>query len=179
MQENELVTRAKFGDKQALGQIIEMYYSDVYKFLVRRHGNIDIAQDVTQNTFLKFSQSLSGYADKGKLRGFIFTIAVSCSNDFFRASRSHDLSLEEYEDTANEASPESSYELSDERERIKSIVLSLPQGQRDVVILRYYHDMTHKAISKVLDIPVATVKTRLFRANNTLRKMLKGEYNEQ
>ncbi len=176
MQERELIVRAKMGDKEALGEIVELYYKEIYLFLSRRLGDSFAAEDLTQDTFLKFTRYLPGYIDKGKLRAYLFTLAVNCSNDRFRKMRP----LVPFEDgfLPEERAPEDVEEALEQSERayrVKKAVLNLPRPQRDAVILRYYHGMRQKEIATILDIPVSTVKTRLHRANKVLCESLKGE----
>lgn len=68
MDEKELVCRAKLGDKEALNEIVDVYYDEIYRFLYRRMGNKAAAEDVTQDTFIKFIKNLPYY--KEKKRGF-------------------------------------------------------------------------------------------------------------
>ena len=61
-------------------------------------------------------------------------------------------------------------------ETVKNAVMSLSPKQRDVVLLRYYHDMKIKEIAEVLNIPQSTVKTQLYRGEKNLKNLLKGEF---
>ena len=171
-----MVYQARFGDKVALGTIIEAYYDDVYQFLARRHGDAFAAQDITQNAFLKFSQSLSDYREQGKLRSYIFTLAINCSNDYFKIAASREIPTEDEQFDGIMANDDEAIKIFEKREIVRKAVLSLERGRRDVVILRYYHDMKHSEIAEILGIPTATVKTRLFRAKRELSEKLKGEF---
>ena len=70
MDEKELVQSAKIGDKEALNELIERYYDEVYRFLYRRMGSKAAAEDVTQDTFIKFIKNLPYYKEKNKLKVF-------------------------------------------------------------------------------------------------------------
>ncbi|HZK21808.1 MAG TPA: RNA polymerase sigma factor [Oscillospiraceae bacterium] len=174
MRDKQLLIGARLGDKAALSEVVERYYNDIYKFLVRRTGSPFIAEEVTQNTFLKFISTLENYKEKNKLRGYLFTIAINCSNDYFRSERKA-VSLNSFEDCKANTDVEGEIEEISHRERVKKALGTLPEWQRDVVILRYYHDMKLKEIAKVLDIPVSTAKTRLHRASKVLKEKLEGE----
>ncbi len=168
MDEKELVQRAKIGDKEALNEIIEMHYDEIYKFLYRRMGNKVAAEDVTQDTFIKFIKNLPNYKEKNKLKSFLFTIAINTSNDFFRRHKQETslLSLDNVGDeiTENEALQK------EEALIVRQAVLSLPDVQRDVIILRFYHDLKIKEIASVQKVPIPTVKTRLRRALKALKE---------
>ena len=172
MKEKELIYRAKCGDKSALGEIIEKYYSDIYCFLCRRIGDKNYAEDLTQDVFLKFSVSLPQYKEQNKLKSYLFAIAVNSSNDYFRNNKD-----EPVENNLENVSNKSQFEKELEKaQTVKNAVMSLSPKQRDVVILRYYHDMKIKEIAEALSIPQSTVKTRLYRGEKNLKTLLKGEF---
>lgn len=171
MKEKELIYRAKCGNKDALGEIIEKYYSDIYSFLCRRIGDKSYAEDLTQDVFLKFSVSLPQYKEQNKLKSYLFAIAVNSSNDYFRRNKE-----ELVENNFDYISYKTQFEKELEKaQAVKNAVMSLSPKQRDVVVLRYYHDMKIKEIAEVLGIPQATVKTQLYRGEKNLKNLLKGE----
>ncbi len=168
LRDKELVQQAKFGDKDALSQIVKQYYNDVYLFLYRRLGDSYSAEDITQEVFLKFTQSLQQYKEKDKLKSYLLSIAINCSNDYYRKSKREVLSDEV------EMSGETLNVDSDIRDCIKSALMKLPEEQRNVIILRYYHDMKIKEISHVINCSQSTVKSRLYRGEKQLKEILKG-----
>ena len=147
MDEKDLVCRAKIGDKEALNKLIEKYYDEVYSFLYRRMGNKAAAEDVTQDTFLKFIKNLPHYREKNKLRSFLFTVAINTSNDFFRRHTQEASLLSP--GNADEETAEDETKQREEALIVRKAVLSLPDVQRDVIILRFYHDMKIKEIAAV------------------------------
>lgn len=173
MQDKDLIRAAKFGDKNALSELVEKYYEEVYAFLFRRLGGRPVAEDLTHETFIKFIENLPCYKENNKLKAYIFTIAYNLSNDYFRKIKKEaSLQIEESE--------ESIYMTEDivlKREKlaaVKQAIELLPKQQRDVIILRYYHDMKISEISYVTATPVSTVKTRLRRGQKALQVKLKG-----
>lgn len=168
MDEKELVYRAKLGDKEALNEIIEIYYDEIYKFLYRRMGNKAAAEDVTQDTFIKFIKNLPYYKEKNKLKSLLFTIAINTSNDFFRRYK-QDLSFLTLDNIGEEITEDETLQK-EETLIVRQAVLSLPDVQRDVIILRFYHDLKIKEIASVQKVPVPTVKTRLRRALKALKE---------
>lgn len=171
MQDKEMIHRAKCGDKESLGLIVEKYYNDIFLFLCRKSCDRFYAEDLTQEVFLKFTQSLPQYKEKNKLKAYLMAIAVNCSNDFYR-NKNIELNVDEVE------FPDSDTDL--ENNTVISIIIEgalnkLPPEQKDIVILRYYHDLKIKEIAEILCVPSSTVKTRLYRAEKTLKILLKGE----
>lgn len=168
MDEKELIQKAKIGDKEALNEIIEIYYDEIYKFLYRRMGNKAAAEDVTQDTFIKFIKNLPYYKEKNKLKSFLFTIAINTSNDFFRRHK-QEASLLSLDKAGDEITKDET-EQKEEALIVRQAVLSLPDVQRDVIILRFYHDLKIKEIASVQKVPIPTVKTRLRRALKALKE---------
>ena len=168
MDEKELIQKAKIGDKEALNEIIEIYYDEIYKFLYRRMGNKAAAEDVTQDTFIKFIKNLPYYKEKNKLKSFLFTIAINTSNDFFRRHK-QEASLPSLDNAGDEITKDET-EQKEEALIVRQAVLSLPDVQRDVIILRFYHDLKIKEIASVQKVPIPTVKTRLRRALKALKE---------
>ncbi|MGN0569140.1 MAG: RNA polymerase sigma factor [Candidatus Fimenecus sp.] len=168
MDEKELVCRAKLGDKEALNEIVDMYYDEIYRFLYRRMGNKAAAEDVTQDTFIKFIKNLPYYKEKNKLKSFLFTIAINTSNDYFRRYKQEIFFLTL--DNIGEEITEDKTLQKEDALIVREAVLSLPDIQRDVIILRFYHDLKIKEIASVQEVPVPTVKTRLRRALKALKE---------
>ena len=169
MRDKELVQQAKYGDKEALSQIVRRYYNEVYLFIYRRLGDSYSAEDITQEVFLKFTQCLPQYKEKDKLKSYLLSIAINCSNDHYRKTKREvlDENIEITEETAVHFD-------TDMRECIKSALLQLPDEQRNVIILRYYHDLKIREIARVTGCSQSTVKSRLYRGENQLKEILKG-----
>lgn len=168
MDEKELVCRAKIGDKEAINELIEIHYDEVYSFLYRRMGNQAAAEDVTQDTFIKFIKNLPYYKERNKLKSFLFTVAINASNDFFRRHK-QETSLLPLDNVGEEFAENKA--LQKEKEVIvRQAVLSLPDVQRDVIILKFYHDLKIKEIASIQKVPIPTVKTRLRRALRELKE---------
>lgn len=173
MQDKDLIRAAKFGDKNALSELVEKYYDEVYAFLFRRLGGRSAAEDLTQETFIRFIENLPHYKEKNKLKACIFTVAYNLSNDYFRKiKRETSLQDKELEDSINVT--EETVLKSEKAVVVKQAIESLPKAQMDVIILRYYHDMKISQIAAVTAVPVFTVKTKLRRAQKALADKLKG-----
>lgn len=173
MQDKDLIRAAKFGDKNALSELVEKYYDEVYAFLFRRLGGRSAAEDLTQETFIRFIENLPHYKEKNKLKACIFTVAYNLSNDYFRKiKRETSLQDKELEDSINVT--EETVLKSEKAVVVKQAIESLPKAQMDVIILRYYHDMKISQIAAVTAVPVSTVKTKLRRAQKALADKLKG-----
>ena len=166
MEEAKLVRRAVLGDAPALEELIMRYYDAIHAFCCRRMGGAAAGVDACQDTFLKMVQNLPRYREKGYFKSWLYTIAANCCNDAFRKKRP-EASLDAAVPDAGSVTHESENGM-----LIREALNKLPGEQKEVVILRYYHDFSTKDVARIQRVPAATVKTRLHRGLKKLRKIL-------
>jgi RNA polymerase sigma-70 factor (ECF subfamily) len=136
-------------------------------------GDVQLAEDAAQETFLRAWQNLPSYRPQTPLRSWLYRIAVNAGTDMLR--REKRILPDDIEDLGlpdGRPSPES---LVSHRERtimVQEAILSLPEASRAVLVLREYEGMSYQEISSTLDIPVGTVMSRLNYARKTLRAKL-------
>lgn len=176
MREKDIIRDLKNGDMKQIEYIVSIYYGEIYRYLCRKLGNETEAQDVTQEVFVKFFANLHTYQERGKLRNYLFKLATNASNDVFRKSRPT-LSFDEA-DTLQDAqmTPSEVVEKREEKERVKEALQVLPASQREVIILRFYHELPFWDIARITDSNLSTVKTRYRRGMETLKRILEVEY---
>jgi RNA polymerase sigma-70 factor (ECF subfamily) len=176
-----LIAKAKGGDMGALGLLIENCYDNIYKYIVRRTGNAQIAPDLTQTVFLKLTACIGGYKFIGKFSNFIFTVAVNVCNDYFRkmeppcedAGKAGDGAVAGASNTAD--APEERLLESEMAAIVRQGLSTLSDLQRETVILRYYHDMKVKDIANVTGVSVPTAKSRLKQSVDKLKRFMDKE----
>lgn len=105
------------------------------------------------------------------MRAYLFKIAINCCNDYYRQTKAS-LPLDALPNSAENYTkdPQQTVEADEEGRKVTSILSSLPQNQKDVLILRYYHNMKPREIASCLSLPVTTIKTRLGRAKKSFAK---------
>lgn len=147
------------------------HYDEIYLFILRRCGSEENAKDICQNTFMKLASSAKTYTEQGKIRAYLFKIAINCCNDYYRNEKNH-LPLFSAENLAaeSEKSPPHIAEAKEKQARVIKTLSKLTPAQKDILLLRYCHDMKPREIAACLSIPVATVKTRLSRAKKSFIK---------
>ncbi|GHU79049.1 RNA polymerase sigma factor [Clostridia bacterium] len=170
-----LIAKAKRGDKNALGLLIESYYDNIYKYIVRRTGNTQIAPDLTQDVFLKLTASIGGYKFTGKFSNFVFTIAVNICNDYFRRKKPDYEDVDSLKDERSENAPEKRLLESEAAAVIRRGLDELSDTQRETVVLRYYHNMKVKDIAQVTNVSVSTAKSRLKQSVDKLKRYIDKE----
>lgn len=167
-----LIRKAQKGDVAALEKLIEQHYDNIFSYLYRKTGNTDIAEDLTQEVFLRLVNTLSRYRPTGKISNYIFTIAVNTANDYFRKNR---LFVQE---DVNSLIIDAGVDIEDffirqeQFSRLKEAIRELPDKQKDAILLRYFHDMKIKDISKITGANTSTVKSRISQGLKKLKILL-------
>ena len=174
--ETQLVTQAQNGDRNAFSELVRLHAQGVLNVIYRMCGDVHLAEDAAQETFIRAWQNLSSYRPQTSLRNWLYRIAVNVGTDMLRKEKRilpdaiEDLHL-----------PDSGLELESlvsQQERtalVQKAILSLPDASRAVLVLREYEGLSYQEISSTLDIPVGTVMSRLSYARNLLKAKLEPQ----
>ena len=171
--ETELVTRAQNGDRNAFSELVRTHAQGVLNVIYRMCGDMQVAEDAAQETFIQAWLRLSSYRPRTSLRNWLYRIAVNTAIDMLRKDKRilpdavEDLSL-----TDSGPSPEVLATSSERMEMVQKAVLALPDASRAVLVLREYEGFSYQEIADALDIPVGTVMSRLNYARKLLRERL-------
>jgi RNA polymerase sigma-70 factor (ECF subfamily) len=168
------IQRGQTGD---LVTLVERHYSILMGYLYRMTGgNRMLSEDMAQETFLRVLKGIGGYQYPRPFKPWLYAIAANLTRNFFKqADTRHTISAEDeaYGETHNDLdSPEGSLLASDEAQQVVGALKLLPTHQREVVILRYYQELSLGEIAEILDIPVGTVKSRLSLGLRRLREAM-------
>jgi len=167
-----LVEKAQKGDTQAFGEIYDALVKPVYRYVYYR-VNREIAEDLTEETFLKAWQNLSKYKQgKHPFSAWVFRIAHNLVVDHYRK---HEESAEIDENFADEkahASPSYEINLKLNEVRLKKALKTLPENYQQVIILKYINEEENAVIAKVIGKSEGAVRTLQFRALEKLRRIL-------
>ena len=174
----KLIQQVLQGDPDAFGPLVKKYQKGVHALVWRKIGDFHIAQEVTQDAFLNAYQKLGTLKNHNLFAGWLYVIASNLCLDWLRKNRLPMESLD-VEDT-NEVDKVSYSQYTVEkreseadenrREVVKDLLKKLPESERTVMTLHYLGEMTIKTISEFLGVSQNTVKSRLSRARNRLRK---------
>jgi RNA polymerase sigma-70 factor, ECF subfamily len=177
--ERKLVERAKSGERAAVRELIDLHKDRLFGFIWRMVRDHHEAEDVCQDAFLKAFASLNTFSTDYRFSTWLFTIAYRVCLNRLRRKRaltgadvqvsSLPLETDETPSTVLE-----SREASELRQGIWSAVDRLTAPQRAAVLLFYRHEMSCQEISRVVQLPLATVKSHLHRARARLREMLES-----
>lgn len=175
--EQRLVARARDGDRTAFREIVERYEGLVAATVIGMLGKGAEADDVGQRTFIRFYKALDQYRGEGGVAPYLTRIAVNLSlNEIDRRNRRRRrfTSRDAENVRAHEPAMDGARELQrfDEEEKIHRAIQRLDPIHRSVVVLRLMNGYSTKETAELLDIPVGTVLSRLYRAQNNLRELL-------
>lgn len=176
----EEVIKSQNGDSQAMENLYNEFYDDVFFICLKIIGNYHDAQDITQETFLQAFQAVYNLNDPISFKSWISKIAanksINHSKHIGKMIITEEEKLDEIIDEINgndflfEVSPEERAIENDVRETLLSIIEKLPDEQKTTVFLFYYENMTIKEISEIFCCSENTVKSRLLYARKFIRK---------
>lgn len=178
--EASLVERHRQGDDRAFGEIYEQFESMVYNLALRMSGNAADADDISQETFLRAFRHLKRFKGKSSLKTWLFRIALNCSNTRLRRrGRRRARNIEDGEAELERAadagrSPEEAAVAADLSETFRAGLAALPVHYREAVLLRDFEDMNYEQIAEVLGVRLGTVRSRIARGRDLLRKRMEA-----
>jgi RNA polymerase sigma-70 factor (ECF subfamily) len=166
-----LIAASQAGDGQAFGELVRRYERAVYNLALRTLQDRTEAEDAAQEAFFKAYRAIATFRPGAKFSTWIFTICYRGCCD--RLAKRKRFSGEELPDHADpSAGPGDLAERDDEARRLRAAIDGLPEKYRTVITLFHLQEKQYEEIATVLNLPLGTVKTHLFRAKELLRKAL-------
>jgi RNA polymerase sigma-70 factor, ECF subfamily len=174
--ESVLIEQAQHGDRNAFGELVCRYYPGVVRVVYRLCGDSGLAEDMTQEAFLRGWINLPSFHPQSSLRNWLYRIAVNATLDVLRRKSEETLETEAAQMIPDQADgPEMTLIEKERVALLQQAMHSLPEAARSVLVLREYGGLSYQEIASVLDVPVGTVMSRLNYARNRLRELLKGQ----
>jgi len=177
--DTQLVQAAVGGDKEAFGRLVERYQDRVFNTLVRVLGSRDDARDIVQDAFVQAFVKLDSFRGDAKFYTWLYRIAMNLALSHRRRRRpteSLDMTKENVGEEPVAQQPTAAQELI-ERERAEQLqlaLLKLNEEHRQILVLRELESFSYETISDILELPVGTVRSRLFRARIQLKEQLQA-----
>ncbi|PYZ91907.1 RNA polymerase sigma factor SigW [Salipaludibacillus keqinensis] len=179
----KIILEVKKGNQEAFSELMDIYKDKVYHIVYRMLGNVHEAQDVSQEAFLRAFMNIDSYDTNRKFSTWLFRIATNLAIDRLRKKKPN-FHLEDQvagtEDltyysqfSSDEELPEDQVVQWEMQEWVQEEIMQLPPKYRSAIILKYLEDLSLKEIGEILNLPVATVKTRIHRGREALRKRLR------
>ncbi len=176
--EQHCIQRVLAGDANAFEPLVQAYEKTVYNLALRTLGNVQDAEDVTQEAFLKAYRSLDSFRGDSKFSVWLYRIVSNLCLDLLRSRQrkpAQSLTVEdddgeigELEISDEHFSPEKLLDRKLTRESVQRGLASLPDDARQILLLRELKGLSYEEIADVLDLEPGTVKSRIFRARKKL-----------
>ncbi|MDJ0838610.1 MAG: sigma-70 family RNA polymerase sigma factor [Acidobacteriota bacterium] len=181
--DTELVKLAQKGEGRAFDILVARYQTKVTHLVYRYVKDTDTALDLVQDIFLKIFKNLVRFKGESKFSSWLFRVAVNdCIDHLRKVKVRKEQSLDYYQsggfDVVDEHRDQKTaevLELKQDRQRVRRALESLPEKQKAVVVMKVYEEMTFDDISEIVQEPVSTVKSRLYKALNTLGSSLRRQ----
>jgi RNA polymerase sigma-70 factor, ECF subfamily len=170
------------GDHNAFGEVVDLYKDKVYVICYRMIGNRHEAEDLTQEAFIRAFVNIERYHINRKFSTWLYRIATNLCIDRIRKKKPDYYldaeikgadGLTMYSQIASDdLLPEAEVVNMELQDVIQQHILNLPEKYRTVIVLKYIEELSLNEISEMLELPIGTVKTRLYRGREALRKQL-------
>lgn len=163
------------GDQRIFKIIFDEFQPRLYRFLWLKVRNIQQAEDLVQETFLRFWKARGQLRDESRVEVYLFRIAANLAADFFRQrTPSHAPLAAETGLWHALQTDESVHELEQLSQAVAAIVATLPEGPATAFLLSRYEDMTYERIAEVMGLSIKTVEKHIGKALRILREKLQG-----
>lgn len=180
---DDLVLAAQKGDLESFNQLVLLYQGRIFNLAVRISGDVDLAEDITQNTFLSAFRCLPRFRN-GSFYCWLYRIATNACYDEHRRRKKHPVMSLEYADDVEERTlphynvsshwilPEKEYERHEIDHVVQQALNQLDADQRTVIVLVDLQEFDYQEAARVLGVPIGTVKSRLARGRLQLQQFL-------
>lgn len=174
--DDELIERVRKGETRFFADLVHRYQDPVYGMTLRFVRSAGDAEDLAQEAFLRAYRGLDGFKGDARFGTWLYRIAWNLCADWLRRNRKPGRAALTIDDAAGVADGRVDLEegllAAEERQEVRRALDRLDEKYRSVLILLYYQKLTYDQIAAVLDVPLKTVETRLYRARKLLKESL-------
>lgn len=182
-----LVDAALAGSREAFGTLVERYQDRLFNTLVRVLGSPDDASEVLQDAFVQAYTKLGTFRGASRFYTWIYRVALNLALSHRRRSarRRQEQSIDQLrehrgaEPVDRAMQPEQSAVRSEQAELVQAALLALSDEHRQILVLREMEDCSYETIAEILELPVGTVRSRLFRARLQLKEYLENMFSQE
>ena len=175
-EDTDLVQATIAGDTDAFTMLIEKYERPIYNLAYRITGSRDDAMDATQTAFTNAFENLDRFDDRHRFFSWLYRIAVNASLDLVKGRREVELPDQTLDTRPGPEERCGSHEI---EERVQLALLRLSREHRVVIVLRHYLGLSYEEIAQATEVPLNTVRSRLYEARRRLEQILLPTWKEQ
>lgn len=181
-----VIRRAQQHEPAAFDELVDRFSGQLFGLLYRLTGSRHDAEDLLQELFLRVVRTLEGYKHEGRFEAWLYRIAVNLVRDHLRRQGRHRTVPERAggpraggsESLAGHPSggspPDGPLDVAEQADRLQKALQQLPAGEREVIMLRHFSDMSFSQIARVMDTPLGTALARAHRGLARLRRIMEG-----
>jgi RNA polymerase sigma-70 factor (ECF subfamily) len=179
-----LVEATLSGSSNAFGELVERYQDRLFNTLVRVLGSRDDASEVLQDAFVQAYTKLGSFRGSSQFYTWIYRVALNLACSFRRRNtrRRDEQSIEQIRELSGtepvdkNLQPQQTLVRSEQAEIVQAALLEISDEHRQILVLREMEDCSYETIAEILDLPVGTVRSRLFRARLQLKERLESMF---
>lgn len=173
-----LVEEVLKGNDEAFRIIIERYQKPIFNMAFRMCGDYDEAADLAQEAFLQVYRVLDKYDPNKKFFSWMYRVSHNICINVLNKKPKNIISMDEVQENRLYSEdpltqPEKYYSNRELRQNIDSAIMNLPDTYHDVIYMRFVHNLSYQEIADVMNLPISTIETRIYRGKALLQKQLK------
>lgn len=171
MTDESIMEAVKNGDLQKASLLFERYHKRIYNFLARMSMDRELAEDLTQNVFLRLIRYRNSYREGAKFQSWIYQVARNVFADHYQANKSRFSNYVDVEKIEDRMADTNEIDEMDEKEKILHRSLAkLTEEQRELLVLTRFQHMKYEDVAAIMDTTVANIKVKIHRAILKLRE---------
>ena len=185
LDENKLLERAKHGSERAFEELVRLYEARVFSYAMTLLGNRQDAEEVTQDVFVKVWRTLARFRGECSFSSWVMRITKNTATDALRARREPTVSLTAEDENGEEremdlvdedsaSNPPAAFERDERIRLVRRAIRKLPHDQREILTLRDLYGYPYEEIARILQLESGTVRSRISRARQHLKKILES-----
>ena len=169
--DEQIMEAVKNGDLQQASVLFERYHKRIFNFLARMTMDRDLAEDLTQNVFLRMIKYRNSYREGNKFHSWIYQIARNAFSDHYQANKNRKSDFTEVDKMSETMSDHEEGDAQEEREKIlhRSMAL-LNEEQRELLVLTRFQQLKYEEVAVIMETTVANIKVKVHRAIAKLRE---------
>lgn len=182
--DEQLVTLTQSGDQQAFGLLVEKYQNRLYRVILRIIKNQSLVEDLVQESFIKAYRSISNFRGDSAFYTWLYKIGLNTARNYLSDKKRHpeidgaveldDLDyLNSVPELLSNESPESELSNKQIAKSVNDSIEVLPSDLKLAITLREIDGLSYEQISIIMDCPIGTIRSRIFRARNIISENLK------
>ncbi|KKM10951.1 hypothetical protein SY88_10850 [Clostridiales bacterium PH28_bin88] len=165
------------GDRAAFAELVRRYQRQIYSLAYRLTNDAEEAMDLSQEVFLKLYQVMEKYDETRPFFPWMYKVASNVCYSALRKKPQESVPLDKIIEFTPlvpklDTQPEDYCEVKEVQEMVQRAIMELPDKYRLPLVMRYLEDMTYQQIAEMMDLPVSTIETRLYRGKSLLQKRL-------